>query len=220
MECFIGVAGNIGAGKTTLCGLLAERFDWDAHYESVVDNPYLEDFYADRDRWGFHLQVYFLQHRFRSLQKLVASPRGAIQDRTIWEDALIFARNLHKLGHINERDWKTYESLFRGMEASLPRPDLLIYLRADLDTLIARIRKRGRDFEAGIDAEYLLHLNQAYEEWITGLRDIPVLVLDAAANDVVGNPACLPRIAEAVESRLGRRQLGLSLETPHKPEES
>jgi deoxyadenosine/deoxycytidine kinase len=217
MQQFIGIAGNIGAGKTTLTGLLAARFDWDAHYESVVDNPYLADFYGDKDRWGFHLQVYFLQHRFRSLQKLQASPRGAIQDRTIWEDARIFARNLHDLGHINERDWATYESLFAGMEHSLPRPTLLIYLRASLDTLLTRIRHRGRSYEGRIDPQYLLGLNIAYERWVGEWTASPVLVVDADKHDLLGDPGCFEIIVSRVDALLSERQLGLGLAAPPAP---
>ncbi|MCA9782003.1 MAG: deoxynucleoside kinase [Calditrichaeota bacterium] len=211
MQQFIGIAGNIGAGKTTLTGLLAERFDWDAHYESVVDNPYLEDFYADKDRWGFHLQVYFLQHRFRSLQKLQSGSRSAIQDRTIWEDANIFARNLHELGHINERDWATYQSLFAGMEHSLPRPTLLIYLQASLDTLLTRIRRRARHFEERIDPQYLLRLNLAYEHWVTHWTLCPVLVINADRNDLVSDPDCFESVVIQVDEILSQRQLGLGL---------
>jgi len=219
MEQFIGIAGNIGAGKTTLTGLLAERFDWDAHYESVVDNPYLEDFYSDKDRWGFHLQVYFLQHRFRSLQRLQASNRGAIQDRTIWEDARIFARNLHDLGHINARDWATYESLFAGMEHSLPRPTLLIYLRASLDTLLTRIRRRARHFEERIDPQYLLRLNIAYENWVDQWTACPVLVVDADHTDLLADPGCFETIVARVDEVLSGRQLGLGLGLAETPDE-
>ncbi|PIS27386.1 MAG: deoxynucleoside kinase [Candidatus Marinimicrobia bacterium CG08_land_8_20_14_0_20_45_22] len=163
---FIGIAGNIGVGKTTMTDIIAKRFGWRAYYESVIDNPYLEDFYENMKRWSFNLQVYFLSHRFRTHKEMTDAPGSAIQDRTIYEDVEIFARNLYEMGNMSQRDWDNYRSLFDIMTSYLKKPDLILYLRATVDTLITRIKRRSRDFEREISPEYIYMLNLSYERWI------------------------------------------------------
>jgi deoxyadenosine/deoxycytidine kinase len=175
---FIGIAGNIGVGKTTFTRKVAEIMGWRAFYESVQDNPYLSDFYADMRRWSFNLQIYFLHHRFRTHYEMTAMTGGKIQDRTIYEDVEIFAKNLHEMGNMDARDWQNYSNLFRVMMNYLKKPDLIIYLRATTDTLITRIGKRSRDFERSISPEYLHQLNVSYDSWIAGIRDIPTFTVD------------------------------------------
>jgi len=167
-ECpyFIGIAGNIGVGKTTMTDIIARRFGWRAFYESVIDNPYLEDFYLEMKRWSFNLQVYFLSHRFRSHKQMTECDVATVQDRTIYEDVEIFARNLYEMGNMSQRDWDNYCALFEIMTSYLKKPDLIIYLRASVDTLLTRIKKRSRGFERDISPEYIYMLNLAYERWI------------------------------------------------------
>jgi len=167
-ECpyFIGIAGNIGVGKTTMTDIIARRFGWRAFYESVIDNPYLEDFYLDMKRWSFNLQIYFLSHRFRSHKQMTECEVATVQDRTIYEDVEIFARNLFEMGNMSERDWENYRALFEIMTSYLKKPDVIIYLRASVDTLLTRIKKRSRGFERDISPEYIYMLNLAYERWI------------------------------------------------------
>lgn len=167
-ECpyFIGIAGNIGVGKTTMTDIIARRFGWRAFYESVIDNPYLEDFYLDMKRWSFNLQIYFLSHRFRSHKQMTECEVATVQDRTIYEDVEIFARNLYEMGNMNQRDWDNYRALFEIMTSYLKKPDLIVYLRASVDTLLTRIKKRSRGFERDISPEYIYMLNLAYERWI------------------------------------------------------
>jgi deoxyadenosine/deoxycytidine kinase len=167
-ECpyFIGIAGNIGVGKTTMTDIIARRFGWRAFYESVIDNPYLEDFYLDMKRWSFNLQIYFLSHRFRSHKQMTECEVATVQDRTIYEDVEIFARNLYEMGNMTQRDWENYRALFEIMTSYLKKPDLIIYLRASVDTLLTRIKKRSRGFERDISPEYIYMLNLAYERWI------------------------------------------------------
>jgi len=174
---FIGLAGNIGVGKTTFTKLLSKRCKWEPFFESVSDNPYLSDFYDDMERWSFNLQIYFLHKRFEMHQKMSESSIGVIQDRTIFEDMEIFARNLHQLGKISKRDWENYCGLFSVMTSYLKRPDLVIYLRAETDTLISRIKNRGRDYERTIDPEYIHTLNIAYDRWIKSVDDYPVMTI-------------------------------------------
>ncbi|UCF64163.1 MAG: deoxynucleoside kinase [bacterium] len=162
----VGIAGNIGVGKTTLTRNLAERLGWKAFYESVIDNPYLDNFYKDMKRWSFNLQIYFLAHRFRSQKIISESGIASIQDRTIYEDVEIFAKSLHEQGYMNQRDYQTYRELFNDMVFFLPQPDLIIYLKASIKTLLARIKTRGRDFERSISPDYLEYLNLAYERWM------------------------------------------------------
>lgn len=163
---FVGVAGNIGAGKTTLTDIIAERFNWKPYYEMVVDNPYLSDFYGDMRRWSFNLQVFFLSNRFKTHKEMEDSGFSCVQDRTIYEDVEIFAFNLREMGNMSQRDYDNYRELFSIMTSYLKKPDLIVYLKASTDTLLSRIRKRGREFEKSIKPEYLHMLNIAYEHWI------------------------------------------------------
>ncbi len=211
MRGFIGIAGNIGVGKTTLTDWLSERLSWDPHYESVADNPFLNDFYGNMDRWSFHLQIYFLQSRYRGHLEMCEGQRGVVQDRTIWEDVEIFARNLYEMGHISDREWQTYSGLFHNMCQFLRKPDLIIYLKASVKTLLDRIKRRGRDFEQGIDPEYLRRLNRFYGDWIAGMRDQPVLVVDADSLNIFQDRRKMRSLLESVERELRRRQLTLSL---------
>ena len=175
---FIGLAGNIGVGKTTFTKLLSERLKWTPFFESVSDNPYLSDFYSNMKRWSFNLQIYFLHKRFEMHQKMSASPMSVIQDRTIYEDLEIFARNLYQLGELPQRDWDNYCGLFKVMTSYLKKPDLIIYLKADTDTLISRIKKRGRDYENSIDPEYIHTLNISYDLWIQSIPDHTVMTIE------------------------------------------
>jgi len=163
---FVGIAGNIGVGKTTMTDIIAKRFGWRAFYESVIDNPYLEDFYADMKRWSFNLQVYFLSHRFQGHKLMTECGECTVQDRTIYEDVEIFARTLYEMGNMATRDWENYRALFEIMVSYLKKPDVILYLRSSVDTLLTRIKKRSRGFERSIDPEYLYTLNLAYERWI------------------------------------------------------
>ena len=175
---FVGLAGNIGVGKTTFTEKMAEAFNWSPIYESVSDNPYLSDFYGDMNRWSFNLQIYFLHRRFSTQRDIVHSNGDIVQDRTIYEDAEIFARNLHKTGRLDNRDWETYKNLFTIMTGYLRQPDLIIYLRASTDTLQTRIHSRGREYENTIDPEYLHQLNVSYDQWTAGLKEIPVMIIE------------------------------------------
>ena len=163
---FVGIAGNIGAGKTTLTDIIAERFDWKPYYEMVIDNPYLSDFYGDMRRWSFNLQIFFLSNRFNTHKEMEESGFSCVQDRTIYEDVEIFAYNLWEMGNMSQRDYDNYRELFSIMTSYLKKPDLIVYLKASTDTLLSRIRKRGREFEKTISPEYLHMLNIAYEHWI------------------------------------------------------
>lgn len=163
---YIGVAGNIGSGKTSLTKLLTESFSWKAHYESVEGNPFIKDFYSDMRRWSFHLQVYFLTQRFQSVQRIRWTPETIVQDRTIYEDAYIFAENLYHMGVMSKYEYDSYMELFKVMTSFLTLPDLLIYLRASVPTLMNQIQKRKRSFESGIKSDYLTRLNERYELWI------------------------------------------------------
>ena len=167
----IGIAGNIGVGKTTLTRNLSERLNWKPFYESVIDNPYLDDFYRDMRRWSFNLQIYFLAHRFRSQKEIADLGQPAIQDRTIYEDVEIFAKSLYEQGYMSERDHQTYRQLFNDMVYFLPQPDLIIYLRSSVKILLQRIKFRGRDFEKSISPDYLEYLNLAYEKWMKEAKE-------------------------------------------------
>lgn len=199
---FVAVAGNIGAGKSSLTRLLADRFGWVPYFESVDDNPYLADFYADMKRWSFHLQMYFLANRFKNHKQMIESGKPVIQDRSIYEDAEIFARNLFEMGNMERRDYENYVSLFRVMMEYLKPPDLMIYLQCSVDALLEQIAKRGRTYEQSITREYLELLNGHYEEWI-GRYDLgPLLVVRTKGLDFVHRANDLDELAGAVEKRL------------------
>ena len=174
----IAIAGNIGAGKTTLTKYLAKHYKFNKQLEDVVKNPYLDDFYNQMERWSFNLQIYFLQHRFESQIKISNNVKGVIQDRTIYEDVQIFARNLHDMGHMSDRDWETYKNLFKNMVRFLKEPDIIIYLKASTDTLISRIKKRNRDFEKNINPEYLHQLNTSYNNWVKNEKKLNILTIE------------------------------------------
>jgi len=199
---FIGIAGNIGVGKTTFTSFLAKEFQLKDIYESVTDNPYLSDFYSDMHRWSFNLQIYFLHHRFSSIIDISKSENGFVQDRTIYEDVEIFSRNLHDMGYMDNRDWETYSDLFKNMTKFLKSPDLIIYLKADLDTILERINKRSRDYEATIDPEYLKRLNLMYDEWIAGITWTKVLVIDTNSFNIFKDKDTLDNIFSDVRGKL------------------
>ncbi|WP_017729886.1 deoxynucleoside kinase [Nafulsella turpanensis] len=199
---YIAVAGNIGSGKTTLAARLAKEYNWEAEFEAVDNNPYLEDFYKDMERWSFHLQVYFLNSRFQQIENITKSPRTTIQDRTIYEDAYIFAANLHKSKLLSERDYKNYLSLFNSMVKHAKAPDLLIYLRADIPKLVSQIQKRGRNYEESIRLDYLKNLNQHYEDWISQYKMGRLLIVDVNKLDFVANVEDFAGIVERINVEL------------------
>jgi deoxyadenosine/deoxycytidine kinase len=183
----IAIAGNIGSGKTTLAGKLGKHYGWQVLYESVDNNPYLRDFYEDMKRWAFHLQIYFLNSRFKQVNDIQQAAKPTVQDRTIYEDAYIFAANLYKSGHINERDYQSYLDIFHSMVKFIKAPDLLIYLKADIPKLVEQIQKRGRDYENAIRLDYLKNLNEHYESWIAQYKAGKLLVIDVNPLDFVNN---------------------------------
>ncbi|MGQ9501029.1 MAG: deoxynucleoside kinase [Anaerolineae bacterium] len=188
-KCFVAIAGNIGVGKSSLTTLLAQRLNWQPFYEAAAENPYLADFYGDMRRWSFHSQVFFLTHRVRHHQKLACSPHPVVQDRTIYEDAEIFARNLYERGYMDVRDYATYVALYEVLCQLLPPPHLLVYLRASVPVLLQRITLRGRDFERHISPSYLEQLNTLYEYWIATFSLCPVLTIDTDPLDFVHSTA-------------------------------
>jgi len=198
----IAVAGNIGVGKTTLTGLLAKNFNWEPHYESVDNNPYLDDFYTDMQRWAFNLQVYFLNSRFGQLKEFQESGKNIIQDRTIYEDAHIFAPNLHAMGLMTSRDFDNYSSLFKLMSSFVNPPDLLIYLRASVPTLVKQIQSRGRDYESSIRIDYLTRLNERYEAWISEYTSGKLLIIDTDDLDFSKNQEDLGFVVDKVNAEL------------------
>ena len=198
----VAVAGNIGAGKTTLTKLLAKHYKWEAQLEDVVDNPYLDDFYNQMERWSFNLQVYFLNSRFRQVNQIHNSGKDIIQDRTIYEDAHIFAPNLHAMGLMTNRDFENYSSLFELMESFVKGPDLLIYLRSSIPNLVAQIHKRGRDYENTISIDYLSRLNERYEAWITKYDKGNLLIIDVDDLDFVANPEDLGGIINKIDAQI------------------
>ncbi|MEQ8924775.1 MAG: deoxynucleoside kinase [Fulvivirga sp.] len=195
----VAICGNIGCGKTTLAAMLAKQFGWKAEMESVEDNPYLEDFYEDMKRWSFHLQVYFLNSRFNQIKRIRESETSTIQDRTIYEDAFIFASNLYESKLMNERDYRCYLTLFDSMIQHVQAPDLLIYLKADIPKLVAQIEKRGRTYEEAIRIDYLKNLNRRYESWIDGYKDSKLLIIDMNNTDFVNKPEDFSQIVNRID---------------------
>lgn len=198
----VAIAGNIGAGKTTLCEQLGKNFGWDVHFESTDNNPYLSDFYTDMKRWSFNLQVYFLNNRYRQILNIQNGDRTVIQDRTIYEDAHIFAPNLHDMGLMTTRDFENYRDLFELMMSQVNPPDLLIYLKASIPTLVSHIQSRGRDYEGSMSLDYLKRLNQRYEDWIDSYTIGNLLVINADEVDFKTNPEDLGKIVNQVQGEL------------------
>ncbi len=198
----IAIAGNIGSGKTTLTTLLSKQFKWEPHYEDVEDNPYLNDFYEDMQRWSFNLQIYFLNSRFNQVARIMKSNKTIVQDRTIYEDAYIFAPNLHAMGLMTTRDFNNYQDLFKLMTEFIKPPDLLIYLRASVPSLVRQIEKRGRAYENSIRIDYLKRLNERYEAWISGYEHGKMLVIDIDEINFAENAEHLGMIVNRVNAEL------------------
>lgn len=208
-KIFIAVAGNIGTGKTTLTRMLSERFSWTAHFEAVTDNPYLADFYKDMSRWAFPLQIFFLNNRFSAHQKVTRETSSAIQDRSIYEDANIFARNLYEQGLMEERDYQNYLALYNVMCQFLQPPELVIYLRKSLPKLKQQIQKRGRDYEKSIPDDYLANLNRYYDDWMETYDMGKKLIVHSDEMDFVRNEADFDKICQQIVSALDQRDLFL-----------
>jgi deoxyadenosine/deoxycytidine kinase len=202
MKKFVAVAGNIGVGKSTLVRLLCQRLDWEPFYEPVAENPYLTDFYKNMNTWGFHSQIFFLTHRLQIHQQLLHFSGSVIQDRSIYEDAEVFAQNLGQQGALSSRDFETYWTLYRTLTQFLPAPDLLIYLRASVPTLMKRIALRNRDYERSISLDYLDQLNQLYEKWIGNFTLCPVLTVPADDLDYVAHSRHLDLVTRKVQEKL------------------
>ena len=198
----IAVAGNIGSGKTTLTNMLSNHYGWRPHFEAVDDNPYLADFYNDMQRWSFNLQIYFLNTRFKDVVEILKSEETVIQDRTIYEDACIFAKNLHKMGLMSTRDFENYNSLFSLMLSLVKPPDLLIYLRSSVPNLVNHIQKRGREYEAGIRLDYLQGLNNLYDKWIENYKDGKLLIVDVDEVRFEENPKDFSYIINNIDAQL------------------
>jgi deoxyadenosine/deoxycytidine kinase len=208
-KIFVAVAGNIGTGKTTLTQMLSKRFGWEPHFEAVIDNPYLADFYADMKRWSFPLQIFFLNNRFKAHQSVTQSLNSAIQDRSIYEDANIFARNLYEQGEMEERDYKNYLDLYGVMCTYLNPPDLIIYLRKSLPKLKEQISKRGRDYEKNIPEPYLKSLNHYYDDWMARYDLGKKLIIESDELDFVSNPQHFNAICHKIIQALDQRDLFL-----------
>lgn len=202
MKHFVAIAGNIGAGKSTLTALLARRLGWTPFFEAVDDNPYLADFYQDMPRWAFHSQIYFLSRRLRHHRDLLNQPTSVVQDRTVYEDAEVFARNLYEQGTLSARDYRSYRELYEVLTSLLPPPGLVVYLRASVDTLLRHIVQRGRDFERDISPAYLGRLNTLYEDWVQSFSLCPVLTISADDLDVVQDEAHLEFVIARILARL------------------
>lgn len=198
----IAIAGNIGAGKTSLTDLLSKHYKWQGHFEEVVENPYLDDFYHQMERWSFNLQIYFLNSRFGQLIEIQKSGKNVIQDRSIYEDAHIFAPNLHAMGLLSQRDYQNYKSLFELMENMVTGPDLMIYLRSSIPNLVGNIHKRGREFENSISIDYLSRLNERYEAWIHNYDKGKLLIVDVNELDFVDTPADMKSIIDRIDSKI------------------
>jgi deoxyadenosine/deoxycytidine kinase len=208
-KIFIAVAGNIGTGKTTLSKMLSERFGWTAHFEAVADNPYLADFYKDMSRWSFPLQIFFLNNRFTAHQNITQGTNSAIQDRSIYEDANIFARNLYEAGNMEKRDYENYLNLYNVMCSYLTPPDLVLYLRKSLPKLKERIAKRGRDYEKNIPDQYLVDLNRYYDEWMEGYSQGKKLIVDSDDLDFLNDKSHFDELTQRILSALDQRDLFL-----------
>jgi len=206
VKTYVVLAGNIGAGKSTLVRMMCERLGWEPYYEPVTENPYLEEFYRDMKRWAFHSQVFFLTYRARAHRALMDVTRPVVQDRSFYEDAEVFARALHRQGAMSDRDWDTYRGLYRTLTSLLAPPDLVVYLRASVPTLQRRIAQRARAFEASISDAYLDGLNALYEEWIGGFTLAPTLVVPSDRLDFVKDSKDLATILSTVQERLRGRQ--------------
>ena len=198
----IAVSGNIGAGKTTLVQNLSHHFDWTAQYEEVESNPYLDDFYSDMHRWAFNLQIFFLHQRYSQILEIREGNKTIIQDRTIYEDAAIFAPNLHKMGLMSTRDYEIYKAFYKTVEAQIQPPDLLIYMKASIPTLVNNIQKRGRDYEENLRLDYLKKLNEFYENWIASYDKGPLLVIDCDNTDIVENKDDISDIYNRIQAEL------------------
>lgn len=198
----IAVAGNIGSGKTTLTRLLSKHYNWEAKYEEVDNNPYLTDFYNDMPRWSFNLQVFFLNQRFKGIVEIDKFKKNVIQDRTIYEDAMIFAPNLHSMGLMTSRDFENYRSLFELMISLVKPPDLLIYLKSSIPNLVSQIHKRGREFESGIRIDYLSGLNDRYEQWISSYKESKLLVIDVDENKFEDRNEDLSQVIDKIDAQL------------------
>lgn len=205
----IVVAGNIGAGKSTLVEILSERLGYHPYFEPVTDNPYLQLFYHDMQRWAFHSQLFFLTHRVRSHHALRSDPGSVVQDRSVYEDASVFARNLFETGLISEQDWAIYTGLYDTLVELLPKPNLVVYVRASVATLQKRIARRGRDFESSIEDAYLTQLNRLYEQWIESFRLAPILIVPGDQVDYVEDPSAIDPYVDEIETRMrgGQREL-------------
>ena len=207
MKHFIAIAGNIGVGKSTLTGMLARQLGWGPFYEAVEDNPYLADFYQDMRQWSFHSQIFFLSRRLRHHRALLDHPNSVVQDRSVYEDAEVFARNLYRQGNMGERDYKSYRELYEVLTMFLPSPDLVVYLRASVPTLQRRIALRGREYEREISADYLSQLNDLYEEWTANFTLCPVLTVPADDLDFVKNHLHLDLIADRIMDKLQGKEV-------------
>jgi len=200
----IAIAGNIGAGKTSLTELVAKHYNWEANFEDVIDNPYLDDFYNHMERWSFNLQVYFLKSRFQQLLSFKNNKKTMVQDRTIYEDAYIFAPNLNAMGLMNQRDFKNYQELFNLIESLIEGPDLLIYLRSSISNLVSKIHKRGREYENSISIDYLSRLNERYEAWISTYDKNKMIIIDVNDIDFVEDKNDFNSVVEEIEKGLNK----------------
>ncbi|GAB6190079.1 deoxynucleoside kinase [Marinitoga arctica] len=202
MGKMIVLAGNVGAGKSTFTKILSEKLDFKPYYESVNDNPFLADFYKDQKKWSYHLQTFFLFHRFKSIKEIIESNDNAILDRSIYEDAEIFARNLYNNGKMSEREYQTYRQIFYTMLEYLKKPDLLIYIKTSVDTIVKRIKKRGRDMEMQVPIEYWQQLDNLYNDWIKNYNQSKIYVIDGDTIDIVENPEYIDKIVEDISEIL------------------